>query len=52
MPNSSSDWLKALVGPGLITGASEDEPSGIGTYSQVRAQIGRVTGQGLAANIR
>jgi Mn2+/Fe2+ NRAMP family transporter len=24
-----------LLGPGLITGASDDDPSGIGTYSQV-----------------
>src|SRR4030081_1812499 len=64
-------------GPGLITGASDDDPSGIATYSQagaqfgygmvwsvlftlplmigiqiVSARIGRVTGQGLAANIR
>jgi NRAMP (natural resistance-associated macrophage protein)-like metal ion transporter len=31
--------LKAL-GPGLITGASDDDPSGIGTYSQAGAQIG------------
>ncbi len=27
------------LGPGLITGASDDDPSGIGTYSQVGAQI-------------
>ncbi|RZI86136.1 MAG: divalent metal cation transporter [Rubrivivax sp.] len=69
--------LKTLIGPGLITGASDDDPSGIGTYSQVgaqfgfgtlwlivvsyplmvaaqlvSAQIGRVTGRGLGANIR
>ena len=31
--------LKAL-GPGLITGASDDDPSGIGTYSQAGAQLG------------
>ena len=31
--------LKAL-GPGLITGASDDDPSGIATYSQVGAQFG------------
>ncbi|GAB3462970.1 divalent metal cation transporter [Massilia terrae] len=68
--------LKAL-GPGLITGAADDDPSGIATYSQagaqfgfntlwtlvltypfmvgiqlVSARIGRVTGKGLAANIR
>ncbi len=65
------------LGPGLITGASDDDPSGIGTYSQVGAQfgyallwtmifsyplmaaiqeisarIGRVTGVGIAANLR
>src|SRR5450755_3964509 len=69
-------WL-ALLGPGLITGASDDDPSGIATYSQAGAQfgyamcwvmlfcfplmvaiqeisarIGRVTGQGIAGNIR
>ena len=68
--------LKSL-GPGLITGAADDDPSGIATYSQagaqfgfntlwtlvltypfmvgiqlVSARIGRVTGLGLAANIR
>ena len=68
--------FKAL-GPGLITGAADDDPSGIATYSQagaqfgfntlwtlvltypimvgiqlVSARIGRVTGRGLAANIR
>lgn len=34
--------LKFLLklGPGLITGASDDDPSGIGTYSQVGAQFG------------
>jgi len=67
----------ARVGPGLITGVADDDPSGIATYSQAGAQfglhmlwtmplafplmaaiqsmcarIGRVTGQGLAANIR
>ena len=69
-------WFKQL-GPGLITGAADDDPSGIATYSQagaqfgpnilwtvlftfplmvgiqtVSARIGRVTGKGLAANIR
>jgi NRAMP (natural resistance-associated macrophage protein)-like metal ion transporter len=69
--------LLAKLGPGLITGASDDDPSGIATYSQVGAQfgygllwtmllsyplmaaiqeicarIGRVTGCGLAANLR
>jgi len=33
------DVLKSL-GPGLITGASDDDPSGIGTYSQAGAQLG------------
>jgi NRAMP (natural resistance-associated macrophage protein)-like metal ion transporter len=30
----------STLGPGLITGASDDDPSGIGTYSQAGAQIG------------
>jgi NRAMP (natural resistance-associated macrophage protein)-like metal ion transporter len=67
----------ARLGPGLITGASDDDPSGIATYSQagaaygygllwtmlfsfplmtavqeISARIGRVTGRGLAGNIR
>src|ERR1700731_536207 len=71
-----SGFLKAL-GPGIVTGASDDDPSGIATYSQVGAQfgfsmlwtmlfsyplmagiqeisawIGRVTGVGIAGNIR
>ncbi len=29
-----------VLGPGLITGASDDDPSGIGTYSQVGSQFG------------
>jgi NRAMP (natural resistance-associated macrophage protein)-like metal ion transporter len=69
--------LLRLLGPGLITGASDDDPSGIATYSQAGAQfgfamtwtmlftwplmaaiqeisarIGRVTGKGIAANLR
>src|SRR5271154_3595542 len=65
------------LGPGIVTGAADDDPSGIATYSQVGAQfgfsmlwtmlltyplmagiqeisawIGRVTGVGIAANIR
>jgi NRAMP (natural resistance-associated macrophage protein)-like metal ion transporter len=32
----TSQWL----GPGLITGASDDDPSGIATYSQAGAQFG------------
>jgi hypothetical protein len=29
-----------MLGPGLITGSSDDDPSGIATYSQVGAQFG------------
>ena len=32
--------LIQILGPGLITGASDDDPSGIATYSQVGAQFG------------
>jgi NRAMP (natural resistance-associated macrophage protein)-like metal ion transporter len=32
--------LIRVLGPGLITGASDDDPSGIGTYSQAGAQFG------------
>ncbi len=37
-----SGFLKTL-GPGLITGASDDDPSGIATYSQAGAQFGLAT---------
>jgi NRAMP (natural resistance-associated macrophage protein)-like metal ion transporter len=65
------------LGPGLVTGAADDDPSGIATYSQVGAafgygllwtaiftwplmvgiqvvcaRIGRVSGNGIAANMR
>ncbi len=65
------------LGPGLVTGAADDDPSGIATYSQVGAQfgyglswtlllswplmaviqmiaaeIGRVSGTGIARNLR
>lgn len=68
-------WFRRL-GPGLITGAADDDPGGIATHSQVGAafgfdllwtilltlplmsaiqsicaRIGRVTGEGLAANM-
>jgi NRAMP (natural resistance-associated macrophage protein)-like metal ion transporter len=80
---SKASWLSRLpvflkaLGPGIVTGAADDDPSGIATYSQVGAQfgfamlwtmllsyplmagiqeisawIGRVTGVGLAGNIR
>ncbi len=35
--------LWKLLGPGLITGASDDDPSGIATYSQAGAQYGLQT---------
>src|SRR6201989_3158634 len=66
-----------LLGPGLVTGAADDDPSGIATYSQAGAQfgfgllwtvfltapfmiaiqlvsayMGRVTGKGIAANVK
>ena len=66
-----------VLGPGLITGAADDDPSGIGTHSQVGAEfgyglawtfvlsfplmvviqevaasIGRVTGVGIARNLK
>ena len=76
MVEKSNRWLEQL-GPGLITGAADDDPSGIATYSQagaqfgyqlgwtlaltyplmvgiqmVSARMGRVTGHGLASNVR
>src|SRR5947209_6482201 len=47
-PQSTVDEARAkpglgvlqLLGPGLITGASDDDPSGIGTYAQVGSQFG------------
>lgn len=36
---AAKDYWKAL-GPGLTTGASDDDPAGIGTYSQAGAQYG------------
>jgi NRAMP (natural resistance-associated macrophage protein)-like metal ion transporter len=69
--------LLKSIGPGVITGAADDDPSGIATYSVAGAQfgtallwtaaitwplmaavqmmcarIGKVTGQGLAANLK
>src|SRR5579872_2701223 len=40
---SKPRWLE-LLGPGLITGASDDDPSGIATYSQAGAQFGLAIG--------
>lgn len=39
MPEARRGLLQTL-GPGLVTGAADDDPSGIGTYSQVGAQFG------------
>jgi NRAMP (natural resistance-associated macrophage protein)-like metal ion transporter len=75
-PTSFRTFLRSL-GPGLITGAADDDPSGIGTHSQVgaefgyglswtfvlsfplmvaiqqvAAEIGCVTGAGIARNLR
>ncbi|MBZ6075896.1 NRAMP family divalent metal transporter [Microvirga puerhi] len=36
----SKPRLLMVLGPGLITGASDDDPSGIATYSQAGAQFG------------
>jgi NRAMP (natural resistance-associated macrophage protein)-like metal ion transporter len=77
MPQTiKTPWWKRL-GAGFITGAADDDPSGIATYSQVGAafgygilwtvllalplmigiqavcaRVGRVTGAGLARNLR
>lgn len=75
-PAGLRGFLRTL-GPGLVTGAADDDPSGIGTHSQigaafgyglawtfvlsfplmvaiqqVAAEIGRVTGAGIARNLR
>ncbi len=39
-PTGEHENLLAILGPGLITGAADDYPSGIATYSQVGAQFG------------
>lgn len=42
---TKTNWKKILrsLGPGLVTGASDDDPSGIATYSQAGAQFGYAT---------
>ena len=35
-----SKGFLSVLGPGLITGASDDDPSGIGTYTQAGAEFG------------
>ncbi|HXX83865.1 MAG TPA: divalent metal cation transporter [Casimicrobiaceae bacterium] len=42
MRTTVRDWARQL-GPGLITGAADDDPSGIATYSQAGAQFGLLT---------
>ena len=40
---STSEWFRRLlrsIGPGVITGAADDDPSGIATYSVAGAQFG------------
>jgi len=39
-PGASFQMLFRRLGPGLITGAADDDPSGIATYSQAGAQFG------------
>lgn len=39
-PISKGKKLLKIFGPGLITGAADDDPSGIATYSQTGAQFG------------
>lgn len=41
-PARRRDWLRVfkVLGPGLVTGAADDDPSGIATYSQTGAQFG------------
>jgi NRAMP (natural resistance-associated macrophage protein)-like metal ion transporter len=41
---SSAKRILGRLGPGLVTGASDDDPSGIGTYSQAGAQFGFTIG--------
>ena len=41
--------LFQILGPGLITGASDDDPSGIATYSQAGAQYWEQTRKALQA---
>ena len=40
IPREERRDLFEVLGPGLVTGAADDDPSGVGTYSQVGAQFG------------
>lgn len=42
-PVKTRSWIKKIAGPGLVTGASDDDPSGIATYSQAGAAFGLST---------
>lgn len=56
-PNSPKDMVEqkpgllAELGPGLVTGAADDDPSGIATYSQVGAQFGYGLGWTLVLSL-
>jgi len=39
-PRAKMKYYLRVLGPGIITGASDDDPSGIGTYSSVGAMFG------------
>src|SRR5205809_1436823 len=39
-PKKHKSMVLRLLGPGLVTGAADDDPSGIATYSQAGAQFG------------
>jgi NRAMP (natural resistance-associated macrophage protein)-like metal ion transporter len=80
IPSKPMSWVRKvfkIFGPGLVTGAADDDPSGIATYSsmgaqfgysmlwtmpliypfmagiqEISARLGRVTGRGVAGNIR
>lgn len=43
--------LVSVLGPGLVTGAADDDPSGIGTYSQVGAQFGYALGWSMLVSL-
>ena len=43
MPDNAINRILKRLGPGLITGASDDDPSGIGTYTQAGAALGVAT---------
>ena len=48
-PPQKRTQLRSILGPGLITGASDDDPSGIATYSQAGARFGYGVGWALVA---